>query len=130
MPVQRSVRCTAKIALGLYLLTTTLLLAQRPLGIDVSTYQPDTSIDWPSIKSGGITFAWAKATEGTTGSDSQYTAHMPNGKGVGIYMGCYHYAHPELNASSAEANHFRGRAATYTKNDGLSLMPMLDIEGN
>lgn len=106
-----------------------ILLAQRPLGIDVSTYQPDANMDWPAIKSGGITFAWAKATEGATGNDSQYTAHMPNGKAAGIYMGSYHYAHPELNASSTEASHFWGRAATYTKNDGLSLNPMLDVEG-
>ncbi|MGZ4988950.1 MAG: glycoside hydrolase family 25 protein, partial [Limisphaerales bacterium] len=117
------------LTLGLYLFSAVLLLAQRPLGIDVSVYQPDTSMDWPSIKSGGITFGWAKATEGATGSDSQYTAHMPNGKAAGIYMGSYHYCHPESNASSTEASHFWSRAATYTKNDNLSLMPMLDVEG-
>ena len=117
------------LTLGLYLLSTVVLLAQRPLGIDVSTYQPDGNMNWSQIKSGGITFAWAKATEGATGNDDQYTAHMPNGKAVGIYMGSYHYCHPESNASSTEANHFWGRAATYTKNDGLSLNPMLDVEG-
>ncbi|MDB6057893.1 MAG: hypothetical protein JWO95_1737 [Verrucomicrobiales bacterium] len=106
-----------------------MLLAARPLGIDVSVYQPDTSMNWSQIKSGGITFAWAKATEGATGSDSQYTAHMPNGKAAGIYMGSYHYCHPESNTSATEASHFWGRAATYTKSDGLSLNPMLDVEG-
>src|SRR4051812_8555088 len=122
-------RCIFKLALSLFLLSSTLLFAARPLGIDVSTYQPDANMDWPSIKSGGISFAWAKATEGATGNDSQYTSHMPNGKSAGIYMGSYHYCHPESNASSTEANHFWGRAATYTKNDGLSLNPMLDVEG-
>ena len=125
----RFVRGPLLLTLGLYLFTAVVLLAQRPLGIDVSTYQPDGNMNWASIKSGGITFAWAKATEGATGNDSQYTAHMPNGKAAGIYMGSYHYCHPELNASSTEANHFWSRAATYTKNDGLSLNPMLDVEG-
>lgn len=117
------------LAVAVNLVTAGALLAARPLGIDVSTYQPDTSMDWPAIKGGGITFAWAKATEGATGNDSQYTAHMPNGKAAGIYMGSYHYCHPESNTSATEASHFWSRAATYTKSDGLSLNPMLDVEG-
>jgi GH25 family lysozyme M1 (1,4-beta-N-acetylmuramidase) len=87
-------------------------------------------MDWPSIKSGGRSFAWAKATESTGGSDSQYTAHMANGKAAGMYMGSYHYSHPELNTAASEATHFWSRAATYTKNDGLSLNPMLDVESS
>ena len=35
-------------------------LAQRPLGIDVSSYQE--TVNWTSVKGAGITFAWAKAT--------------------------------------------------------------------
>ena len=104
--------------------------ATRPLGIDVSSFQPDSSMNWPSIKSGGITFAWAKATEGQGVDDSTYTAHMSNGKAAGIIMGSYHYAHPELNSAATEASHFWGRAKTYTKADGLTLMPMLDVEGS
>lgn len=125
----RLLRPTKILTVGAFFFSAVVLFAQRPLGIDVSTYQPDGNMNWSQIKSGGITFAWAKATEGATGSDDQYTAHMPNGKAVGIYMGSYHYCHPESNASSTEANHFWGRAATYTKNDGLSLNPMLDVEG-
>ncbi len=87
-------------------------------------------MNWPSIKSGGITFAWAKATEGQGVNDSTYTAHMQNGKAAGIIMGSYHYAHPELNSAATEASHFWGRAATWTKSDGLTLMPMLDVEGS
>src|SRR4051794_2708272 len=102
----RRLRPAVILTLSLYLCSAVVLLAQRPLGIDISVYQPDANIDWPSIKSGGITFAWAKATEGTTGNDSQYTAHMPNGKAVGIYMGSYHYAHPESNTAASEAAHF------------------------
>ncbi|HZQ46462.1 MAG TPA: glycoside hydrolase family 25, partial [Verrucomicrobiae bacterium] len=39
-------------------------LAQRPVGIDVSSYQGTPN--WGSIKSCGWTFAWAKATEGVS----------------------------------------------------------------
>ena len=126
----RPLRHTVILTLGLYLFSTAILLAQRPLGIDVSSFQTDTSMDWPSIKSGGISFGWAKATEGGGTGDSQYTAHMANGKAAGIYMGSYHYAHPELNSAATEASHFWGRAATYTLNDNLSLNPMLDVEGS
>ncbi len=118
------------LAAFIFLLSSGFLFAQRPLGVDVSSFQTDTAMDWPSMKSGGITFAWAKATEGGSTGDSQYTAHMANGKAAGIYMGSYHYAHPELNSAATEASHFWGRAATYTLNDGHSLNPMLDIEGN
>jgi uncharacterized protein (TIGR02597 family) len=102
----------------------------RPLGIDVSSYQPDANMNWPQIKSGGITFAWAKATEGTGVNDSQYTAHMANAKAAGVIIGSYHYAHSEANTAAVEASHFWGRAATYTKSDSLSLMPMLDMESS
>src|SRR5258707_10255155 len=38
-------------------------LGQRPVGVDVSTFQG--SINWASVKASGITFASARATEGT-----------------------------------------------------------------
>ena len=31
--------------------------AQRPLGTDVSDYQP--SVNWTTVKNGGVSFAWA-----------------------------------------------------------------------
>ena len=34
-----------------------------PLGIDVSSYQPN--INWSTVKANGIQFAYIKATEGT-----------------------------------------------------------------
>lgn len=102
----------------------------RPLGIDVSSFQ-GTSVNWPTAKnSDNIAFAWAKATEGAGVNDADYVYNMSNGKPAGVIMGSYHYAHPELNTAATEAAHFWGRASTYTLSDNLSLMPMLDIEGN
>jgi autotransporter-associated beta strand protein len=107
-------------------------LAQRPLGIDVSDYQ-GTSVNWTSVKSSGRVFAWTKATEGASGqyvSQASFTINENNGKAAGVYMGAYHYAHPERNTPAAEASYFWGVAGGYIAADGLTLMPMLDIEGS
>jgi GH25 family lysozyme M1 (1,4-beta-N-acetylmuramidase) len=109
------------------------LLAQRPLGTDVSGYQP--SINWTSVKNGGVTFAWSKATEGTGYVNPYFTAQEAGAKGVGIYIGAYHYARPSLHpnitgASSAdsEAAYFWSVASNYVKYGGPYLVPMLDWE--
>src|SRR5690348_9635015 len=47
-----------------WLLVTIAARAQRPLGTDVSGYQ--TNLDWVATKNGGVSFAWAKATEGAS----------------------------------------------------------------
>ena len=104
-------------------------LAQRPLGIDVSSYQ-GSGVDWPSVKGSGRVFAWAKATEGAGYTDSTFAGNQTRGKAAGVYMGAYHYAHPELNTPAAEASHFWSVVGGYTAADGLTLMPMLDIEGS
>ncbi len=105
-------------------------LAQRPLGIDVSHYQG--SINWVSVAGSGITFAWAKATEGATsgGDDATFTANAANAKAAGIPIGAYHFAHSELNTPASEAAHFWAVAGPNIKGDGKSLMPMLDIEAS
>ena len=103
-------------------------MAQRPLGIDVSSFQ--SSITWSSVKSSGIAFAWSKATEGLTYQDAYFVGNENNGKAAGVYMGPYHYCHPELNTAASEASYFWSFAGSYIKNDAKSIMPMLDVEGN
>lgn len=103
--------------------------SQRALGVDVSHYQGG-SIDWTSVKNSGIVFGWAKATEGTGYNDADFVVNMNNGKGAGVIMGAYHYAHPELNSPGTEATHFWSVAGSHIKAEGLTLMPMLDIEGS
>jgi GH25 family lysozyme M1 (1,4-beta-N-acetylmuramidase) len=100
--------------------------AQRPLGIDVSHYQGQPN--WTSVRSSGITFSWAKASEGISITDAQFTYNTVNGKAAGVYMGAYHFARPNLNSPAAEASQFWSVAGNYILNDGLSLMPMLDME--
>jgi len=101
-------------------------LAQRPLGVDVSHY--DGTINWTNVKSSGISFAWAKATEGVSIPDAYFTLNAVNAKAAGVYIGAYHFAHPEANSPSAEANYFWSVAGNYIKGDGLSIQPVLDYE--
>jgi GH25 family lysozyme M1 (1,4-beta-N-acetylmuramidase) len=108
-------------------LATVTAHAQRPLGIDVSSFQSN-NVNWASVKSGGYTFAWAKATEGVSIADEDFTVNEGNAKSAGVPIGAYDFAHPEDNTPSAEANHFWGVAGNYVKADGKSLMPMLDYE--
>lgn len=101
-------------------------LAQRPLGIDVSSYQGQPN--WSSVRGSGVVFAWAKATEGTGITDGDFVFNQNNGKAAGVFMGAYHFAHPNAATPGAEAGHFWGVAGPYIDNDGKTLMPMLDME--
>jgi GH25 family lysozyme M1 (1,4-beta-N-acetylmuramidase) len=107
--------------------------AQRPMGIDVSTYQ-GTALDWPAIKASGITFAWSKATEGNGASDNTFLVNQTNAKAAGVLIGAYHYARYDLNTgtagATAEANWFWSVTKNYIKSSGAYLMPMLDVEAS
>ncbi|MEY2407722.1 MAG: hypothetical protein QOF48_392 [Verrucomicrobiota bacterium] len=108
------------------------VMAARPLGIDVSSYQ--ATINWSSVAGAGISFAWAKATEGTGYQDAYFVGNQINGKAAGVLMGAYHYARYDLHSgttgATAEANYFWNFARNYIQGDGKSLMPMLDVEAS
>jgi len=108
-------------------LATVTAQAQRPLGIDVSSYQSN-NVNWASVKSGGYTFAWAKATEGVSINDADFGVNEANAKSAGVPIGAYDFAHPEDNTPLAESSHFWSIAENYIEADGKSLMPMLDYE--
>ena len=75
--------------------------AQSILGIDVSHYQG--TINWAQVKGAGYVFSWAKATEGTNYTDVNYISNATNGVTAGVYMGAYHFAHPDVNSTNAGA---------------------------
>ena len=102
-------------------------VAQRALGIDVS-YVQGSNVNWSAVRGSGIAYAWAKASEGVTITDPDFVVNENNGKAAGVYIGAYHYAHPNLNTPGAEASHFWGIANPYIKADGKTFMPMLDME--
>lgn len=90
-------------------------------GIDVSHYQG--SVDWTSVKVTGITFAFAKATEGDSEVDPEFSANWNGMKDAGIVRGAYHYFDPDDDAQT-QAEHF---IATVQLEPG-DLPPVLDIE--
>ena len=100
--------------------------ATRPLGIDVSHYQG--SPNWGSVRSDGVVFAYAKATEGNYYHDSSYTYNMSNGKAAGVQMGAYDFARPDQISANTEADYFWSFAGGYITTDGKSLYPMVDFE--
>lgn len=112
--------------------------AQRPLGIDVSKYQGSgntngvTNIIWTSVKGDGITFSFARSTEGTNYSDPDFIFNITQAKAAGVVIGSYHFARydqdPGLAGADAEADFCWGVISNYITNDGMSLSPMLDLE--
>lgn len=107
--------------------------AQRPLGTDVSGYQPVVS--WMFAKNHGVAFGWAKATEGTGYVNPEYVEQITGARAVGIHIGSYHFArpssHPNLtgaNSAESEAQFFWSVASNYIKAGGQYMMPMLDWE--
>ena len=108
--------------------------ASKPLGTDVSAYQP-ANIDWLKCKTNGIAFAYVKATESTGFISSTMTSQVAGAKAQGIPVGLYHFARPNAHpnitgASSAdtEAQYFLNTAAPYLQTGGQYLIPMLDWE--
>src|ERR1035438_9491434 len=106
--------------------------AQRPVGIDVSTFQG--SIDWTKVKASGITFAWARASEGVGYTDPSFTINEANAQAAGVLIGAYHHGRFDLNiglsGAAEDANYFWGVASNYIPGGGSYLMPMLDVEGS
>ena len=97
------------------------------------------SISWSTLKNTyGISFGWAKCSEGTgTGSGAgggNFTTYEANAKAAGVLLGAYHYARYDLNTgtsgATAEANAFWSVAAPYVTGGGYYIMPMLDVEAS
>jgi autotransporter-associated beta strand protein len=111
------------------LLSASSAFAQRPLGIDVSSFQD--FVDWTSVKASGVSFAWAKATQGNYYVDAEFGKNEVNAKAAGVYIGAYDFADynslPGTNGAVTEANYFWNTAGSYIKT-GTNLMPMLDVE--
>jgi GH25 family lysozyme M1 (1,4-beta-N-acetylmuramidase) len=106
------------------------VMAQRPLGTDVSSDQ-QADADWISVNNSGVSFAWVEATEGLVFKNPDFAVNEMNGKAAGVVMGAYHYAHYDENGGAsgadAEANYFWSYASPYIEKDGLTLLPMLEL---
>ena len=102
-------------------------LAQRPLGWDASHWEGDLTLSqWQTAYAGGIVFCWTKGTDGITWTDNTMVTNMTNGRTAGLYMGVFHFCHPDLYSATAEANYFVAHAGQYMTSGYLR--PVLDLE--
>ncbi|KAJ7108753.1 glycoside hydrolase family 25 protein [Mycena epipterygia] len=97
----------------------------QPHGIDVSHYQP--TVDWASVKSKGISFAYIKATEGTTYIDPTFSSKYTGATKAGLIRGGYHFVHPDTSTGAAQAKFFLAHGGGWSS-DERTLPGALDIE--
>ena len=100
-----------------------------PSGVDVSHWQGQ--IDWIGVAGDGHTFAFEKATEGTTFTDVTYPLNREGANAVGIKIGAYHYARPAGGTSAAIAASAIAQAdafLAYAQPAPGDLLPALDLE--
>lgn len=75
----------------------------RHIGIDASHHQG--AIDWEAVADDGISFAYLKASEGTTFTDPMYAANARAAHDLGIEVSGYHYF-SLCTPGAAQADHF------------------------
>lgn len=90
-------------------------------GIDISHYQ--SYIQWDTIATQDIHFAFMKATEGLEFLDTLYCHNWEETKRVGIIRGAYHFFRPTLNPRT-QAMNFRDNVSLEIGD----LPPVLDVE--
>ncbi len=100
------------------------------LGIDVSRYQHNPSIDWGAVDRDGVGFAFIKATEGVGYTNAYYSADAKASAAAGIYRGAYHFARPDTRTgdAAAEARYFAGVVGS--QRVAGTLPPVLDLEAS
>jgi hypothetical protein len=95
----------------------------QPQGIDVSGFQPN--VNWATVKANGISFAFIKATEGTSEFifpalfllfklkfsliafiSSSFSSQYTGATNAGLIRGAYHFAHPDSSSGAAQAKFF------------------------
>lgn len=92
-------------------------------GIDVSGWQGQ--VDWGAVQRSGRSFAFAKATEGTTFVDRTFAANRAGMGQAGLVLrGFYHFARPDRNTAAAEADNFLRTVGTL----GPGEVAVLDLE--
>ena len=93
-------------------------------GVDVSSYQHGTPIDWARVAASGQRFAIVKATESTGYTNPWYASDVAAARAAGLVVGGYHFARPESSAT-AQADAFATRLG---RDVASELPPVLDLE--
>jgi lysozyme len=90
-------------------------------GVDVAHYQGE--IDWETLASQGIDFAWIKATEGSSLVDPRFAENWARAHETDLLVGAYHFMSFE-SSGTAQAAHL-ARQVPVTPG---SLPPAIDLE--
>lgn len=93
-------------------------------GIDVSRYQG--SINWTSVRTAGIQFAYIKATEGVSYRDPNFGANYVGAYHAGVIRGAYHFALPNRSSGAVQANYLASNGGAWSA-DSRTLPAALDI---
>lgn len=76
---------------------------EKSLCIDVSHYNKD--INYPLLKSNGVSTVVIKTSSGTQGADNYARIHITSARAAGLHIGLYHWIDP-LNDGAGQAAHF------------------------
>ncbi|GHJ31356.1 hydrolase [Streptomyces hygroscopicus subsp. sporocinereus] len=96
-------------------------------GVDVSGHQGN--VNWATLWSSGVRFAYVKATEGTSYINPYFAQQYNGSYNVGMIRGAYHFALPGNSTGAAQANYFVDHGGGWSK-DGKTLPGALDMEYN
>jgi len=101
-----------------------------PWGPDVSgwNHPGGAAINWSRVRARGASFAFIKASEGTSYASPYFRSDANAARAQGMYAAGYHFARPRLPISTAvtEANYFAARLGN-VRGAGW-LPPVLDLE--
>lgn len=106
---------------GVILLNQTAARRYPVRGVDVSSWQGD--IDWTALAAQDLSFAFVKATEGSSFVDSCFAYNYIEAQKAGLRVGAYHFFSFD-SAGETQADHFMQTVQPY---DGM-LPPVVDIE--
>ncbi len=96
--------------------------AKYPIrGVDVSHYQGE--IDWKQLSSEDISFAYIKATEGSSNKDEQFDNNWSGAQATSLRIGAYHFFSLD-SPGTTQANNF---CNTVKAVDDM-LPPVVDVE--
>ena len=90
-------------------------------GVDVSSYQLE--IDWQGLEEEGYSFAFIKATEGSSLVDERFEYNWEEASSTGMKIGAYHFLSYDTSGRSQAENYIE----TVDKKWGM-LPPVVDVE--
>ncbi len=96
-------------------------------GMDVSSYQGNVA--WSTAYANGARFAYVKATEGSSYTNSYFSQQYNGSYNAGMIRGAYHFARPNVSGGASQADFFAAHGGGWS-GDGKTLPPALDIEYN